>query len=120
MNSLAEDLEEVGGDKTVRGFVRRARARAGVEPHEATCWFAYVEQDRPHFDQHMITLGRSPGDVLASAEVYAAARYAARRMGTGRWLMEVDGSEGVDPTYLVVVCREDEAGRTDLDGKEAA
>lgn len=105
MDTLTLDLEEVAAapPKFAR-FVRQRRRAAGVAASEPTTWAAHVESDAPDTaDRLMVGIGRSPGDVLWSAKLYADARYAARR-GVGRWLLDSDpvAEGGGGSTWLVV------------------
>lgn len=105
MDTLALDIEEMGEDPSGAEWVRRRRRLAGIEKDEPTTWFAYLETDHPDdADQALVTFGRSPGDVLLTAYLYASYRSGQSR-GTGRWLMENRAGEredGVGSLYLVV------------------
>lgn len=105
MNSLREDLEEVGEDQKLRAWVARKRREAFIASDEAACWFVYREggvEEQPYSEW----LGRSPGDALATAEGIAGE---APLRGVGRWLMErYEDGEGTMPSYLVVRPRPDE------------
>lgn len=109
MDSLPLDLEEM---ETQRGrdWVRRRRREAGVFPDEPSTWFAWLETDHPDDpDRALVTLGRSPADVLMGAWLYAVARSGTRR-GTGRWLLENRAGEradGVGSLYLIVRAEHD-------------
>jgi hypothetical protein len=110
MNNLTEDKDEV--EETLHSWVRRERRKKGIAPDEAACWFAYLmEPDNPNsVDRAVVALGRSPGDVLASAEMHANARGGVRQ-GTSRWLMDNRAGEredGVYSVYLLVVPEPDE------------
>lgn len=109
MNTLLEDLVEVDGERAKR-WVRNTRRDQGIDRDEPSVWVAHVEQAfKGHDDSLLVGMGRSPGDVVHTAELYAEARHAARRLGVGTWILEVDGSEGVGPRYLRVRPRPDEA-----------
>ena len=110
MRDLAEDLLEVQTEKAKR-WVRGSRRKYGILPSEAATWIAEIAQARPHYDRHLINLGRSPADVILTAEMYAEANSATRRLGIGTWLMEVIGEEGVDPVYLIILPRLDEVAQ---------
>jgi hypothetical protein len=105
MNTLAEDLLEVGDDKKLRGWVRRARNQAFVGKDEPATWFAYEETPKGKYpgDRDLVTLGRSPGDVLLTCELIASGRYYDRR-GVGRWLIDNDGADSV---WLVIEAKHD-------------
>ena len=103
MNNLREDLEEL--PPGLHRWCRRKRREAGIGREEAACWFVYHEAgDEP---PNSIDLGRSPGDMLTTAEMYANSRMMPAR-GTGRWLAELHGDGENPPEYVVVRPRFDE------------
>src|SRR5262249_59864446 len=80
MDTLALDLEEVASaPPRVKDWVRDRRRRSGATRDEPVTWFAYLETDHPDStDRELVTLGRSPADVLTSATLYARARSGVR------------------------------------------
>lgn len=101
MDTLALDLEEM---ETPRGrdWVRRKRREIGLEKDEPSTWFAYLETDHPDdADQALVTLGRSPADVLLTARLHATLRYGTWR-GMGRWLLDANAREDGGNLYLIV------------------
>lgn len=93
MRNLAEDLDECGSDAE-RRLVRKLRREAGLERSDQSVWTAYEYHDGgAHHDRALVSLGRSPGDVLL-ASASRAGQYADRR-GTGYWILErLGGDEG--------------------------
>lgn len=107
MNTLREDTEEVVTPKE-KAWVGRKRREHFIEPDEPATWFAELEcgEHAPA----LVSLGRSAGDVLETAAMYAQSKlgYA---LGTGRWMIDNNaGSEGEHSTYLVVYPRHDPEG----------
>lgn len=114
MNTLALDLEEVrDGDPRLSRFVRDARRRAGVSPDEPATWFAYIDDGN---DRALVTLGRSPADVILTCCLHAAARAYDRR-GAGRWLVENRAGEDppVPSLFLLVEAKHDPDDPFDVD-----
>lgn len=115
MRNLAEDLDEMYTEEGKR-WVRRARNNAGLLKEEGSAWEAVVEAANvgEEFmnaayanDRHVVTLSRSPGDVMLDAASYASARMA-RQDGFARWTLEnLGGGEG--HIILKVVAVNDDA-----------